>query len=987
MRLSTLGGLELLGSDFRRTKPLLLLSYLVVEGPKDRRFLAEFFWAGAADHLNSLARALSQLRQVSPDIIRADDTKVWPLVDSDVAELLTSLDEEDGVCALELYKGPFLDNFYLQQWSVESEEWVYSTREFIAARLRGLLLNLGEQAAAQGQAKDAVGYAEKAFNLSGAPEPEPDTLKRIHSLLSLGNSPYTPQVRAEAESYGLTLAQAVQRAEAHYKAHHPEHPNNLTSRGTTFVGRELESAELGEMLRKESCRLITLLGQGGTGKTRLALQVAQEQIGQERFADGVYFIQLESLLDASAIPNKIAEALELSLSGQDAPEAQLQTFLQAKDLLLVLDNFERLLEGASFVSHLLRFCPKLKLLVTSRAQLQLEEEWVFSLGGLLYPRGAVESEIELNRARDFEAVDLFVERALQTHRGFSLNQDNLSAVAAICNLVDGLPLALELAASWVKAIPLQDIAAELEKNIDILSTQLQNVPHRHQSIRATFEYSWTLLSAQEQTVLKTLSVFRGGFTRSAAAEVADASIPILASLVSKSLLQTLPSGRYDLHPLLQGYLQEKLAEDKRKQAEVLAKHGAHYFGLLEQFSEARRGPKEREMLDRVGAALDNCLAAWRWAIAETKVDYFQHAENLCVYFDKRARCQEGIEVFEQAASSLNEADPGHHLALSVLWHRQAKLWLVLRRAQQAKEIAERSVAIARPLNNEAVLMKALTILGAAARSLGDYRQANLYFQEALKLAGARDGAEQDAGHLINLARSERELGNFNEAQTHLQRALALKRESGDQFGEVMVLLQLGILSETVQDFDAAEAFWQKGLELALSIDYSSRIPYLLYNLGSCYVRRGAYAKAQTFAQRTLDASKQHADPTVNIIALNLFGRVASGQAQYDRALNYLQQALTNAWHHKALSRVLESLVWLAELHAEQGKQKEACSLLQKLEGHLAMDSHVTAKAQILFGKLGCEPSLNDGTRQSEDNQLLLEDIVTPLLSTAPTLSN
>lgn len=976
MRLKTLGELRLVDIDFNRVKPLLLLTYLVVEGPKDRRFLAELFWAEAADPLNSLARALSHLRKTSPELVGTDKVRAWPLAQADVADLLSCLDEGQAERAAELYKGAFLENVYLSTWSTELEEWVYSTREFIAARMRAALLNLAEEAAASGHKKEAIRYAEQAIALKAAPAPEPSTLKRTHSLLSLGHSPYMTYVKEEAESYGLELLELGPPSQNQLPSAPPETPHNLASRGTSFIGRDLEIAELGEMLRKGSCRLITLLGQGGTGKTRLALQLAQGQLASGQFPGGVYFVELEFLLQPSALAPKMAEALGLSLQGQEEPSIQVQKYLQDKDVLLILDNFEHLLEAAASVSELLGRCPRLKLLVTSRARLQLEEEWLFSLGGLLYPSG---DQVDVAQARGFEAVDLFVERVLQADRSFKLTPETWPAVADICALVGGSPLALELAATWIGVVPLSDMVTELKRDLDLLSTQTRKVA-RHQSIWATFEYSWALLTPQEQTVLKKLSVFKGGFTRSAAAEVASASIPMLASLLGKSLLQTAPTGRYDFHPLLKHYLREKLSEAEAPR--VFASHADYYFGLLKQFRQARRGPKEPEALDAIGADLDNCLAAWRWAVTEAKIECLYHTNELCVYFDKRSRCQEGIEVFKEAAASLNETDPSHRHALSVLLHRQAKLYLVLRQAELAKGLAERSVDLARGLQDEAVLSKALTMLGAATKSLGDYARANLYFQEALKLAGATDGSEQDATYLMNLARAERALGNFEEAGAHLHQALKIKRDSGDQFGEVMALNQLGILSETTGAYKQAEAFWQEALDLAEAISYNSRIPFLLYNLGSCYLRRGESDQAQHLAQDILRMTKSHADPTVEIIAYSLLGRQATKRGAYRQALAHLQQSLNYAWQNRAMTRVLENLVWLAEWWAEQDLQEEACKLLRLIEAYLAMDSHVTAKAQMMFKQVAATSSASYAVAPDElsGDPKPLEDIVKEALA-------
>lgn len=232
---------------------------------------------------------------------------------------------------------------------MELEEWVYTTRELLAARVRNALLSLAEQEASEGNLEDAARRAEAAYTLTAAPALEPDELSRIHMLLLLGNSAHISKVRAEAESYGTIPTLTAREAGAQLREHAkpPQIPNNLPARGTTFVGRELEITELSEMLHKDACRLVTLVGQGGMGKTRLALQVAQDQLAQGHFTDGVYFVALETLTTASTIPSKTAEAVGLKLQGQDDPLTQLWRYLRNKRMLLVLDNYEHLLEALS----------------------------------------------------------------------------------------------------------------------------------------------------------------------------------------------------------------------------------------------------------------------------------------------------------------------------------------------------------------------------------------------------------------------------------------------------------------------------------------------------------------------------------------------------------------------------------------------------------------------------------------------------------------
>ena len=395
--LRTFGGLALEGADFRRPKLLLLLAYLTLEGPKDRRFLAELFWQGAAEPMTSLRMALTQLRRGVPEAFEANAKRVKATVTTDALRLLERLEGGTWAEAVRLYEGPFLQDLHLPGWSAELEEWVYSTREFLAEGVRGALLRLAEGDAAAGDFGAAARRAEEAWLLAGAPEPEPEEIGRIGRLLVAGGSLKAPQLQKEARAYGLTLSLKRDEARAQLAGALETRParHNLRARATSFVGRDPELLELARLLAEPDIRLITVTGAGGVGKTRLALQAASAELQGGNFPDGVFFVSLEALVDAGLVPAAVAEALAVSLPGKEAPLAELAHALGSKALLLVLDNFEQLMAGATLVSELLDACPRLKLLVTSRERLNLAGEQLVVLGGLPLP----ETSLGLKDAR------------------------------------------------------------------------------------------------------------------------------------------------------------------------------------------------------------------------------------------------------------------------------------------------------------------------------------------------------------------------------------------------------------------------------------------------------------------------------------------------------------------------------------------------------------------------------------------------------------
>jgi predicted ATPase/DNA-binding XRE family transcriptional regulator len=325
---------------------------------------------------------------------------------------------------------------------------------------------------------------------------------------------------------------------------------------TPLIGRENELAALHQMLGDAQCRLITLVGPGGSGKTRLAMEIALQQ------SANVALVLLANVNSSSMIVPAIAEAVGFAFCGSADPKVQLRNYLREKHMLLVLDNMEHLMDGTDLIAEILHFAPHLKLLCTSREPFNLRGEWVFEVGGLDFPKGEA-----VERAENYSAVALFVQCAQRVKTRFMLTAEDLAMVTRICTMVEGVPLAIELAAAWVRTLSCREIAEEIEQNLDILFTSARDMPERHHSIQAVFDHSWNLLSEQERQVLARLSVFRGGFTRLAAEQVTGASLAILSSLVSKSLVQRNDTEGYNLHDILHQYAAAHLEADPQASRE------------------------------------------------------------------------------------------------------------------------------------------------------------------------------------------------------------------------------------------------------------------------------------------------------------------------------------------------------------------------------------------------------------------------------------
>ncbi|HEU5098957.1 MAG TPA: helix-turn-helix domain-containing protein, partial [Roseiflexaceae bacterium] len=454
---------------------------------------------------------------------------------------------------------------------------------------------------------------------------------------------------------------------------------SLPTPSTALVGRAAELAELARLLSDPDCRLVTVSGPGGMGKTRLAIEATARQ--SAAFQDGVAFVALAPLAGPDVIAPAIADALGFNFYGPTNPGAQLIDFLREKALLLLLDNFEHLLDGAPFLVELLQRAPRIKLIVTSRERLNLQGEWVMELQGLPLPRSldGAKGGDQLAGFDDSAAVALFLQTARRSFAGFTLAPADRAAIARICRLVEGMPLGIELAAAWVRVLPLNEIADEIARTLDFLAASARDVPARHRSLRAVFEHSWNLLTDDERIVMRRLSVFRGGFSRAAAESVcaelrfeneelkAPAQRPalnsqfsilnLLSSLVDKSLLRRSGAGRYDMHELVRQYAATHLEVSAVEYSATRDRHAAFYLDLMDRRENDLKRARQKAVLDETAVEIDNLRLAWDWAATHARLaDLRRAVRSVSWFYELRSWFQEGETMLARAAALLGGDD-------------------------------------------------------------------------------------------------------------------------------------------------------------------------------------------------------------------------------------------------------------------------------------------------------------------------------------------
>jgi predicted ATPase len=661
-------------------------------------------------------------------------------------------------------------------------------------------------------------------------------------LLAMGEEEWV----VAAPSAPRTSALATDRfATPTPEAHAPRH--NLPVQATPFVGREAELAELARLTGDPEVRLLTILGAGGMGKTRLALQAAEAQLGN---FEGICFVPLAPLRSAEAIVPTMVGALALPVYEGIEPRQQLLAYLRRKRVLLVMDNYEHLLEGVGLMSEILGTAPAVKILATSRARLNVGGEHRFHLEGMDFPDWETPED-----ALEYSAVKLFMASARRARPGFELEAGDLKYVARICRLVEGMPLGIRLAAAWVEMLSPEEIAAEISQNLDFLESDLRDVPERQRSLRAVFDYSWDLLTEREREVLQGASVFRGGFTREAAQSVTGASLRELMSLVNKSLLHRNPAGRYELHDLTGSYTAEKFQASPAACTAVRDRHSAFYAAALGGWGEELKGPRQHRAIEEMELESENVRAAWDWAAERGLVEQLdQSLEGLCLFYWLRARYPEGEGACRTAVDELAKGQLAGVTSEDSLW----------------------------------VLARTLAWQGHFHRLLGRFELADQLAQESLEMLEGPELADRDtrAGRAFTLMQmgyshwlGSRGPMRVEEARQSYEQSLALYRALDDRWWVAIILNSLGMVAHNVGAYDEAERAYQEGLALQQALGNQAGTSNSLSALGVLAWVRGRLEEAVRRLQESVAIVREIDDrPGTALGGLNFMGLARLGEA-------------------------------------------------------------------------------------------------------------
>ena len=1005
LRLSFLGAFQATLRDqpapeFQTNKVRALLAYLAVEAEQghQRATLAGLLWPEMPDEKarNNLSKALSLLRSAlhdrarpAPHVLAGRQTvRFNPGSDYwlDVAEFQRDTGPRASVPQLErvvdLYQGEFLTGFSLPD-AAAFEEWLLLWRERLHQQMLATLERLASHYLTA-DAEKAQHYARRQLELDAWRESAHVQLMQALALSgdrSGALAQYEACRRLLADELGVepaaatvAMVEAIKAGEVRprIEAPSPAVARNLPVPQTAFIGRKAELAALDESVRGGRSRLVTIVGPGGVGKTRLALAYAGRYLGaaaDSPFPGGVYFV---SLADLSAPANAtladpfilaLIAALQLPRETARSPRQQLLDYLQPKRLLLLLDNFDTVLAAdggaTALLAVLLRDAPGVHFLVTSREPLRLYGEQVYTVPGLAVPAPAAAAEA-IGAA---EAVQLFIRAACRIRHDFTPGTADWVPLARLCRFLGGMPLAIELAASWVDTLPVADILSEVQQDLDFLSTQLSDVAQRHRSMRRVLGYTWQHLPPDERRVLAALSVFRGGFTRRAAQAVATPDgegrvpLPLFQNLVQKSLLAyNRARDHYELHELLRHFARTKLAAGAGEETAVRERHSAYICARVQARVAALQGPRQQEALDELAADVENVRAAWQWAVAQGNIARVAATlDGLFHFYDMRSWFQEGEEVLREAARRLAEVPAGSAPAeirerVVTAARLQARAaWFAFHLGRQEESVRQLQTSLARLQEHEAEQETIFNYnyLGAMWRHLGEYERANDFLATGLRLARRHADPYQASISRNILGQTASLQGDYALARRHLREALRLKRELGDRWGMTYSLTYLGRVAQALDESEEARRLFAESKGISEQLGDRRGVAFAVQNLGDVARDDGRLEEAETLLGEGLAIFRDIGNRLGASLCLVRLGEVATRRGDLDRARRNLGEGLQLALAIGARPALLAGLLALARFSLRAGRLEDAQACLAFLKAYPESGPALQAAAREL----------------------------------------
>ncbi len=1047
-----LGGLriELDGriiSAFETDKAKALLVYLT-SSPRhgyQRSHLAGLLWPDESEEkaLHNLRQTLSSLRKTlgesagDPGFIYSDrelirlnpQADLWvdyPIFQKEFEEAFNHYQIGNGSGlfhirrlkkAMSLYQGEFLAHFLINK-SILFEEWMLLRREeFNLMAIRGSQ-RLADYHQKRGEVHQAIEYMSRIAALCPWDETVQEQLIYLLGLegqFTAAKQQYLAFTRTMEESLSLlpnpeikTLYQKICLAAQGKIPFQPKDktlPPAWRMDQSPFIGREAEMDTLIEWLINPHNRLITLTGPGGIGKTRFALEIGDLLNGV--FLDGVFFVNLVSANMADQIVSSIAKSIGFKFNDQSSNEKQLLDHLHQKQSLLILDNFEQLMQEKNsilIIDHIIQSTLSLKLFITSREMLNLVQEQVYLLSGLGFPQ---KTTVPISEVIHYEAINLFMDKVTRKYPQFTLHEKNLAHIIRICKILEGLPLGVELAAAAICENGCEEILEDYENNLGALATRMFNFHTRHRSLNAAFEISWELISPLLQKQLYSLSVFLDGFTLQAAQTICGTASKDLTTLVSKSLLRVDSFGRYSFHEVIRQIVQTKEIPDFNIE-EIREKHAEFYALFLQTQQTALLYDGQEIALDTIQLELGNIRLSWQWALTHCRTDLLLSGlDTLYQYYTIRSLFKEGIQLFKDTLAQIQETCSDDALNGRLLWRlgalaytardddqvlpnllkseqlllqespteelatcRVYLAWAYLRdkNFSQSQTYSDSALAYFIDQQDDLGLTQAYLIAGSIKNRQGDYQQSHPLFEQAYQHCKKTKNLRNLVVTINKLADISCYEGNYDEAIKLYEESLSYCERLNDRYNQAVMLNNLGTIFHIRNEFDQAKKYYRDSLEITRDIGDLDGTALALNNLGELATWQKDYQSALEFSEEALQIARKLNENWTIIVCLNSLGEINCALNILPQSEAYLKEALSMAVEVNGLDLAARVMINLGRVYQRMGREEDAIPLLQAGLCHTATEQDSREKAQRWLAEMQ-QPT------DWEINDRLLEKII------------
>ncbi|MEM7133244.1 MAG: tetratricopeptide repeat protein [Chloroflexota bacterium] len=969
LEINCLGDLKVVhdGTSITQEIPIksqAILAYLATtQKEHSRHALAGLFWGDRSEEKakNSLRVAINGLRKKIPDHLSITrqtlslDQKSDLLLDigqlAEVADVQYRVDLSHLAQATTVYRGDFLDGFALED-APEFAEWLSQQRSYWRQIALQSLTNLVEHYLTDENYGEALRVLNRHLEIDPCSEEAHRRAMTAYSRkgdIAAALNQYRRCEEALSQILGVepspetvSIYTSLESAKRRPKPSLPSSPYT-----TSLIGRERELEQLRTLLSTPFSRLITVSGFGGIGKTQLVRTLIDELLDDDatQFQHGVLFVPLSGLESASLIPTATVDALNQTFTGQQSATNELIDELRNKEMLIVYDGFEHFLDsGIDFLNQLLAQCTAIKILVTSREWLNVAMEWRLNLEGLAYPD--VRTNQSLDMIAKSSAVAFFLQEANRVRPGFQLDELDRQPICRLCNLVAGIPLALMLAANWLRTMSIEAIADEVERDLDILTSRVRNMPPRQRSMRAVFESTWSQLLPTEQEMFQALSVFRGGFTLEAISHLFYAEgdwvlgLDSLDALADKGLVQYQDEeDRYRVHELLRQCGADKLNVELQTKERIEQRHAQYYCGHLAKLEPMYKGGQQADALSTYIGDSENIYTAWQTATRTQQITEIANAlDSLGVFCEWRGRFSDGLHLLEATRLMLQARSVMRPEPLLMITLARILAWIsdFQRMVGQPEEAKAALDHCERLLNHELVAAtehraaRAFYALQRGHLLLDVDNQSTLrWYHESLSIYSALGMDWERASVLEALGIVQQSIGDLDAANDLIETSLSIRQQIGDQRGMANALAVLSSINRFQGDIQTAIRYARESNELYQTMDERSSMADGMQNLGMTLNSVGEYQEAMDLLESSLDIYRSlNNQRRLSMVHANA-SHVAGCLGQFDRASYHANETIRLGESSNDMRSVANGYTLLAWHAVVAGHFEQAITLVDK----------------------------------------------------------